>query len=148
MSEAEFEAFWDTSSQYSFGYLFSTALAEIAENYGCRNSANCTAPELAALQWGSSYVTANPKDTWSPTYMPTATTVTNWGDSTWLPYGPMPSTDIPEYNNLFSQEIKKETAMRLMSNSFQYYGLARKVNCQTLAKAYFTGDSATLDAWQ
>lgn len=84
----------------TWGDYYYASMADISDHYGCTGMsggvANCTAEELASLQWGSLGVTNNTKESWGTYYTPNATTVAGWGNQpTWLPYGPL--TDAPEY---------------------------------------------------
>lgn len=59
-------------------------MEEIYDHYSCDEMyggiANCTAEDLASLQWGSLGVTSNTKESWGTYYTPNATSVAMWGD--------------------------------------------------------------------
>ena len=62
----------------SFGFLLADTVAEIANNMNCSNKENCTAIELARMQWGESKVTLDMPQ-FDKNYTPKALSITNWG---------------------------------------------------------------------
>lgn len=125
-------------------------MEEIYDHYGCEDMytdgvKNCTAIDLASLQWGSLGVTNNTKESWGSFYTPNATTVAGWGDQpTWLPYGVL-SVE-PEYpQNTAAQEenysyIEWSTAQVLISPDYFEYGLNGFYNWQAFLVPFFTSD--------
>jgi len=73
--------FYDGSDPNSFQSALDKVCLQNAEHFGCtRNTTNCTAAELAAMQWGSYSVTDNPRSnsTENDYYMPKSVTLFNW----------------------------------------------------------------------
>ena len=96
------------TAKNNFGDFYQQAITEIHDWFGCSFDAesypdtcdptlsppascrNCTGVELASLQWGEVGVTNNPKSDWDSTYFPKQTTVAQWGDPNWVPFGMTP----------------------------------------------------------
>ena len=138
----------DTSVDTTFGYLVQDSLAQIASTYNCYGGVNCTAVELAGIQYGNSGVTNTPVLA-SDTYLPQTDSVITWGNADWLPYGQM--TRNPEFP-FISQDpnaltISSEVAVKLGQANTTFYGLGSKYMCQTLMIAYYNQNTSVLDSF-
>jgi len=128
ISQAQFDLFYDSATTDTFGYVYYQALSEISTQYSCADAANCTSTELAALQYGSLYVTQNPASSWSATYMPVADTVAGWGNTAWYPYGNW--TEPVEYPPFTAAQkvdwttLPPSQVQAMMSASYEEYGLS------------------------
>lgn len=85
LSAAQTTTLFDPATSGSLGEaLAEQSLAPISTQYSCKSSANCTAGELAGLQWGSAGVTLDPPVTSaSPDYLPVANSVMDWWSTQW-----------------------------------------------------------------
>lgn len=69
MTTDEIAILFDTNDANSFGSYIASYCGIVATKYSCASSANCTATEIAQLQWGASGITNNPINA-DPNYTP------------------------------------------------------------------------------
>lgn len=149
IDQTQFDLFYGSDTPDTFGYVYFQAMSEISTQYSCSDAINCTSSELAALQYGSLYVTQNPASTWSATYMPEADTVAGWGNTAWYPYGEW--TEPVEYPPFTAAQkvdwttITPATVQNMMSTSFEDFGLTGLWNWQSFGVAYY-GDKTDIIA--
>lgn len=152
MTTEDVTAFYAPDNTDSFGYALNDICSSLSGQFGCANPSNCTASELATLQWGQSFITENPIGS-SPNYLPVTNTVTNWGD---YKFGDFvnPENDVttaPEY--AFYKSYVDETAypdggtalnnmtsVAVVAESFESFGLRNPVNAAKFAIAAVQDD--------
>ena len=81
-NETSFNSFYDVGRTDSFGFALAKINQFNQDTYGCaeddNNPLNCTAVELAAIQWGSSTITLSPSIE-NANYTQATHTISDWG---------------------------------------------------------------------
>ena len=74
---------FDTTDETSFGYALLLQTQALSTLYSCSDANNCTAGEIAGLQWGSAGVTLNPVYKNDETYLKASSSVKEWWGEQW-----------------------------------------------------------------
>ena len=150
-SAAQWTAFMDTSVATTFGSLITDSLATIATTYSCYGGVNCTAIDLAAVQFGSAGVTMNPPVS-DDTFLPVTNSVVGWGSAEWYPYNV--TTMYPEFPRISEESttatsvnIPADIAAKIGNSNITFYGLGSKYMCQTLMIGYYNANSTITDGF-
>ena len=141
---------FDATVTGSFGAAIVLQTTAISTKYTCAAAANCTAAELAGLQWGSAGVTLDPPvaGTEADSYMPVANSVKTWWSSEWPQI-----TQEPEYYSYVNKgsssgspapSIPAATVSVIAVNDTDLLGLNNNYNGARLAIAYGSKDETML----
>lgn len=151
MDDTTLTAYYDVADPSSFGYaLANFGEAAVSAQYGCANAANCTADEIASLQWTNSTITLSPLDPNDPVYTPSSDTTANWG------HFPVYGSETPPEYYYYVQQMGVQSnnwmsdlqLARIVDNGYDLYGLANFYNGGRLMSGYLTNNQTTLDAFQ
>ena len=142
---------FDTTDADSFGSALLIQTKALSTQYDCSNANNCTAGEIAGLQWGSAGVTLNPVYSNSDYLIPSSS-VKAWWDIEWPAIEKEPeyysyvSSVTSSSSNASPAALPAASVAVVVTNATENFGLNNYYNTGRLVNAYAANDQTALDA--